>query len=127
MTPLEEIEHDIAYLNKIEPNQDKRIRALGPLYQARAIERLEATVRAIGVLIQHEADEKRDRGPARFDPAAYPRGTTVSHEATPPHAYMSPAEYLAGMAIPKGSSINACAICGEQAGAEIHHPREQET
>jgi len=74
MTPLEEIEQAIDYHSE-ESDEYRRIQILGPLYIARAIERLEATVRAIGILLQYEADERRDRGPQFVrtwkDPHAY--------------------------------------------------------
>ncbi len=62
MMPLEEIEAAIVEARRIHPTEDF-VAAIGPLYTARAIERLEVVVRAIGVMLQHEADERRDRGP----------------------------------------------------------------
>ncbi len=55
MTPLEEIEQAITHLldaRAVDPLAVAFDQALGTLYQARAIERLEATVRAIGVNLQ---------------------------------------------------------------------------
>ncbi len=52
MTPLEEIEQEIESVRMWGESDLRRAEILGPLYQARAIERLEATVRAIGVILQ---------------------------------------------------------------------------
>ncbi len=60
MTPLEEIEQAIEFVrgNGIS-SPIKNVELLGPLYTARAIERLEATVRMIGVFFQDLAEEAK--------------------------------------------------------------------
>ncbi len=63
MTPLEEIEAFIDYCKEESDEYDK-IRLLAPLYQARAIERLEATVRAFAVMIQETIQELKDKDEA---------------------------------------------------------------
>ncbi len=62
MTPLEEIEQAIATL-LAEPVPRPRVafaQQLATLYNARAIERLEATVRMIGVQLQEAATQSRE-------------------------------------------------------------------
>ncbi len=61
MTPLEEIEQAIAQVPNTFREPSGRLGLLGPLYQARAIERLEATVRAIGVILQTELENSNIR------------------------------------------------------------------
>ncbi len=62
MTPLEEIEQAIeSARNGYAPEYPEYLAAL---YQARAIERLEATVRAIGV--QWQGDGKQYAGPSKL-------------------------------------------------------------
>ncbi len=71
MTPLEEIEKAICALHKVyEGDSVAAGLTLASLYQARAIERLEATVRAIGVQMQSPAIVRTWRDPHAFAPYA---------------------------------------------------------
>lgn len=52
MTALEQIEFHIQKIHELAFSPERKTEILGPLYVARAIERLEATVRTIGVNLQ---------------------------------------------------------------------------
>ncbi len=67
MTSLEEIEQAITHLLDARATDPLAVafdQALGTLYTARAIERLEATIRAIGVLIQRNFEDAHFNKPA---------------------------------------------------------------
>ncbi len=93
MTPLEEIEQAIDYVRACgESTPLRNVELLGPLYTARAIERLEATVRMIGVILQDTAKFK-----------------VTTRGWNDPHAYA-----------PYGSDFTASCRCGRSRVDPIH-------
>ncbi len=108
MTPLEEIEKAIEEVERGDYSQSPsyRLNLLGPLYQARAIERLEATVRHIGVILQ-----------AHFDPDQSPVVRQLREnrgQASRQHTFFN--------ANPEAA---ICQICGYPRPAGIHYPEDR--
>lgn len=112
MTVLEEIEHSIKWANsdQFDPNEVSRAVLLSNLYQARAIERLEATVRAIGVHLQNSVS------PSISQPTLEDIANQERNRSTP---FQPPGHCFTPSAV--GSGI--CYYCGHPAGSQEHHRR----
>lgn len=104
MTPLEEIELEIESVRMWIESDRARAECLGPLFTARAIERLEATVRAIGVMLQTNSAEA-----ARLRERAYQSAAEQAPERR--HQFREDPLYA-----------NICQTCGGTAEHVVHQP-----